>query len=456
MHTTNSTLATPTTLKSAKPTESMRMLERGRKSIAGGDSSTMRVLPYHLPLVADRGEGARVWDVDGNEYIDLNMAFGPLLFGHCPKHVIQSVTRQITERGSQLGFPTEITIRVAEKIKQLYPAMELLRFANSGTEACASAVRLARTYTGRRKLIMFEGHYHGWSEAVFNRYHAPLADLPEEGFGPAIPGTTGMSDGIADVIVCQWNDLDALQRCLARFGHETAAVIMEPIMGNAGLQLPREGYLQTVREMTIDHDALLIFDEVITGMRVAAGGAQEHYLVTPDITVISKAVGGGYPVGAFGASAEIMENIVKGSLFHGGVFSGNAIVMAAADAVLDAVLADRVGIYSYLHELGDRLARGIDEILTRVGIPHHVHHLGPLLSVMMTHGDVEGIANYRDLRRCGDFDRYIAWQHQLQRAGVYFHPNQFEPMFLSTAHTHADIDVALDRMEEGARNCQKS
>ena len=456
MHTTNSTLASPTPLKSATFSESARTLERGRKSIAGGDSSTMRVLPYHLPLVADRGEGARVWDVDGNEYLDLNMAFGPLLFGHCPKHVIESVTRQITERGSQLGFPTEITIRVAEKIKQLYPGMELLRFANSGTEACASAVRLARSYTGRRKLIMFEGHYHGWSEAVFNRYHAPLADLPAEGFGPAIPGTTGMSDGIADVIVCQWNDLDSLERCLARHGHETAALIMEPIMGNAGLQLPRDGYLQTVREMTIDYDALLIFDEVITGMRVAAGGAQEHYLVTPDITVISKAVGGGYPVGAFGASAEIMDRIVKGSLFHGGVFSGNAIVMAAAEAVLDAVLADRAGIYAFLHELGDKLARGMDDLLTRAGIPHHVHHLGPLLSVMMTHEDVEEIANYRDLRQFGDFDRYIDWQHQLQRTGVYFHPNQFEPMFLSTAHTHADIELALDRMEEGARKCQKS
>src|SRR5262249_5297139 len=157
-----------------------------------------------------------------------------------------------------------------------------------------------------------------------------LSDLPAEGFGPAIPGTTGMSDGIKDVIVVQWNDLDALSRCLEKHGHEVAGVMMEPIMGNAGVILPREGYLQGVRELTLDHECLLIFDEVITGMRVAAGGAQEHYLVTPDITVISKAVGGGYPIGAFGASAELMDKIVRGSLFHGGVFSGNAVVMAAA------------------------------------------------------------------------------------------------------------------------------
>jgi glutamate-1-semialdehyde 2,1-aminomutase len=171
MDNTHSTLVAPAEFSVPRPNNCSRMLERARQSIAGGDSSTMRVLPYHIPLVADRGQGARLWDVDGKEYLDLNMAYGPLLLGHRPPRVIEAVVRQITERGSQLGFPTEITVRVAEKIKQLYPSMELLRFANSGTEACASAIRLARAYTGRRKLVMFEGHYHGWSEAVFNRYH---------------------------------------------------------------------------------------------------------------------------------------------------------------------------------------------------------------------------------------------------------------------------------------------
>jgi glutamate-1-semialdehyde 2,1-aminomutase len=413
----------------------------------------MRVLPYHIPLVADRGEGCRLWDIDGNEYIDLNMAYGPLLLGHRPKPVIEAVTRQISQHGSQLGFPTEITIRVAEKIKQLFPGMELMRFANSGTEACASAIRLARTFTGRRKLLMFEGHYHGWSEAVFNRYHAPLADLPAEGFGPAIPGTSGMSDGIADVIVCQWNDLDALQRCMEKHGSEVAAIMMEPVMGNAGLNLPRDGYLQAVRELTLDHDCLLIFDEVITGMRVAPGGAQDHYLVTPDITVISKAIGGGYPVGAFGASAEIMDVIVRGPLFHGGVFSGNAVVMSAVEAVLDTVLADKQRIYLHLNRVADQLAAGMNDIMTRHNVPHRVVHLGPLLALMLTdQHDVE-LANYRNVRQHCDFDRYIKFQHHMQRDGVYFHPNQFEPMFLSTAHTTADIDAVLERMEDGARKC---
>jgi glutamate-1-semialdehyde 2,1-aminomutase len=454
MHATNTTRVHKNgTTGGVTASKSARMLERGRRSIAGGDSSTMRVLPYHIPLVADRGEGARLWDIDGNEYIDLNMAYGPLLLGHRPPQVIEAVTRQITDYGSQLGFPTEITIRVAEKLKQLFPGMELLRFANSGTEACASAVRLARTFTGRRKLVMFEGHYHGWSEAVFNRYHAPLADLPAESFGPAIPGTTGMSDGIADVIVVQWNDVDALTRCMEKHGSEVAAVMMEPVMGNAGLNLPREGYLQAVRELTLDHDCLLIFDEVITGMRVAPGGAQDHYLVTPDITVVSKAMGGGYPVGAFGASAEIMDVIVNGPLFHGGVFSGNAVVMSAAEAVLDTVLGDTKQIYRHLNMVSDQLATGMDEIMTRLGVPHHVTHLGPLLALMLTVDHVDELANYRDVRQHCDFDAYIAFQHYMQRAGVYFHPNQFEPMFLSTAHTPADIAAVLDRMEDGARKC---
>jgi glutamate-1-semialdehyde 2,1-aminomutase len=453
MQTTTTTSVSQHALEPTKSAGSARMLKRGRLSIAGGDSSSMRVLPYHLPLVADRGKGARLWDVDGNEYIDLNMAYGPLLFGHCHPDVIAAVTRQITDRGSQLGFPTEITIRVAEKLKQLFPSMKLLRFANSGTEACASAVRLARTYTGRRKIVMFEGHYHGWSEAIFNRYHAPLDDLSPEGFGPAIPGTSGMTDGMADVLVVQWNDLDALKRCLARHGHKVAAVMMEPVMGNAGVHLPREGYLQAVRELTLDYDSLLVFDEVITGMRVAGGGAQEYYEVCPDITVISKSIGGGYPVSAFGASAQIMDKIVHGPLFHGGVFSGNAVVMAAAEAMVDVVLADKEGIYAYLHKLGDDLANGIDEIMTRLCIPHHVHHLGPLVSVLITTGDVDELANYRDVRRHCEFGRYIQWQHHLQRSGVYFHPNQFEPMFLSTAHTPADIAAVLDRMEDGARKC---
>ncbi len=429
------------------------LMARAKMVIAGGDSSTMRVLPYHLPLVADRGDGCRVWDVDNQEYIDLNMAYGPLIFGHRPQHVIDAVTRQISQSGSQLGFPTEISIRVAENVQRLFPSMELLRFANSGTEAIASAIRLARAFSGRRKIVQFEGHYHGWSESVFARYHAPLADLPSRGYGPATPGTVGASSAIEDSIVCRWNDLNTLEKCLAEHRGEVGAVIMEPIMGNAGVIPPEEDYLRGVRNLTLEHDAVLIFDEVITGMRVAAGGAQQMFGVTPDITVISKVLGSGYPVAAFGASRDIMQLIVDGTVFHGGVFSANACVMAAAEAATNQVLAAEATMYPALYERSRQLTAGFADILGRLSVPHRVASVGPLVSLFLTRGPVEKLREYRDVRQHCDFEKYIELQHAMQQRGAYFHPNQFEPMFLSTAHESHDIDLVLERFEHAAGEC---
>jgi glutamate-1-semialdehyde 2,1-aminomutase len=427
------------------------LLARAKDSLAGGDSSTMRVLPYHIPFVARRGKGCYIWDADDKQYIDLNMAYGPLIFGHCPPDVMSRVCDQITNSGSQLGFPSEISTRVAEKIKILFPSMELLRFANSGTEAIASAIRLARTATGRNKIILFEGHYHGWSEAVFNRYHAPLEELPEAGFGPAIPGTTGMNGAPHDVIVVRWNDKDAFERCLEVHGDSVAACIMEPVMGNAGVIPPEPGFLHEIREATLDRDILLIFDEVITGIRIAAGGAQEHFQVTPDITIVSKALGGGFPVAAFGASRDLMDVIASGSLFHGGVYSGNALVMSAAEAVLGKIIVDQEEIYRHLYQVSDQLADGIRDVLTKANVPHLVQHFGPMLSMFLTSEPVEKFTNYRDVRRHCDFQRFIELQHKMQRRGVYYHPNQFEPIFLSTTHQAEDIGNVLDRLEDSVR-----
>jgi glutamate-1-semialdehyde 2,1-aminomutase len=429
------------------------VLARAKRSIAGGDSSSMRVLSYHLPLIADRGDGCRIWDVDGNEYVDLNMAYGPLIFGHRPPHIAEAVTRQITESGSQLGFPTEISMRAAENVRRLFPSMELLRFANSGTEAAASAMRLARAFTGRKKLILFEGHYHGWSEAVFNRYHAPLEELPEKGYGPAVPGTRGMSSAIEDVIVCRWNDPQILEQCLAEHGNDVAAIVMEPVMGNGGVIPPDADFLQIARYLATDNDALLVFDEVITGMRIAPGGGQQLYGVTPDITIISKVLGAGYPVAAFGAAREIMQLIVDGEVFHGGVFSANACVMAAAEAATSQILNDQDTMYPALNAVTAELAAGLREILTRLDVPHLVQHVGPLLSLFITREPVERFVEYRDVRRQCDFDKFIRLQHAMQRLGVYFHPNQFEPMFLSTAHTSSDIGIVLERFEQAANAC---
>lgn len=432
-----------TTARSA----SEALLTRAKQSLAGGDSSTMRVLPYHLPLVARRGEGARVWDADDNEFIDLNMAYGPLIFGHCPEPVVDAVCEQIRHRGSQLGFPTEISTRVAEKVKVLFPGMELLRFANSGTEAMVSAIRLARTYTERSAVIQFEGHYHGWGDPCFNRYHAPLDQLPDGDCQRAIPGTTGMNGAPSDLLVARWNDIDALCRCMDEHAGSVAAVVMEPVMGNAGVIPPHEGYLQAVREATLQRDVLLVFDEVITGMRVAAGGAQQYYGVTPDITVISKALGGGFPVAAFGAAEEIMQPIVAGTLFHGGVYSGNAAVMAAAEAVLDRVTARRESMYRQLHGVADDFAEQVRRVFHDAGVPCVVQNVGPMLSIFLTTEQVRRLSNYRDVCRYCDFEKYKRLQHRLQHAGVYFHPNQFEPLFLSTAHTHDDMQRVVEALE---------
>ena len=433
-------------------TRSQELLERARRSVAGGDSSTMRVLPYHPPLVMDRGQGCRVWDVDENEYIDLNMAYGPLLFGHRPQFLIDSVTEQLQKRGSQLGFPQELNYRVAEKIKELFPSIELLRFANSGTEAVASAVRLARFYTGRPTILLFEGHYHGWSDAVFHRYHASLEELSDGMIHAALPGTEGMDGAPRDAYVLPWNDPVALSDAFDELGDSVAAVLMEPVMGNAGVIPPLPGYLESVRDLTRRHGACLIFDEVITGLRVSAGGAQQLFEVRPDVTVLSKALGGGFPIAAFGASAEIMESIANGKLFHGGVYSGNALVLSAADAILSHVLRNKDSIYPELNCRTNQLVKGVAEVLRRHGINHVVQNVGPMVTFVLTKEPVARIDDYRGMRRAADFERYIQFQHALLDCGVYVHPNQFEPLYVSTAHRKEDIDECIERIDEAMKS----
>jgi glutamate-1-semialdehyde 2,1-aminomutase len=435
----------------APSSRSERLLDRARDSIAGGDNSTMRVLPYHLPLVAVRGDGSRIWDADGREYLDLNMAYGPLIFGHRPPHVIEAVVKQLTESGSQLGFPAELTARVGEMVKQLYPHIELMRFSSTGSEAIVAALRLARVFTGRRYVIAFEGHYHGSSDGIFHRYHAPIEDLPTGPYGPAIPGTLGMNGAPHDVLVCRWNSPEALEKCLSDHADDVAAVIMEPVMGNAGVIAPNQDFLEIARAITHEYGALLIFDEVITGMRVAAGGAQERYGVEADITVLSKALGGGFPISAVGSSRDIMQSIVEGRLFHGGVYSGNTLVMSAAEASLAEITRSGASMYRRLEDVSGEFARGVREIFSRLRIPHQVQQVGPMVSMLLTHRDVDSLTNYRDVRRYCDADKYIRFQHHLQRTGVYFHPNQFEPRFFSTAHTLDDVGFALERIADAAR-----
>ncbi len=433
---------------------SLAALDRARASVAGGDSSAMRVLPYHPPIVAERGEGAWIVDIDGNRYLDLNMGYGPHLFGHRPAFLIERLGRALAERGPQLGFPTELNAEVAEKVRRLFPSMQRMRFANSGTEAVASAVRVARHATGRRRIVLFEGHYHGWSEAVFHRYHAPLEDLPARPGDAALPGTLGMGTDLAQhAVLCPWNDAASLAQVLDRHRGEIAAVLMEPVMGNGGTVPPRPGYLQAVRDLTRDHGCLLMFDEVITGLRVAAGGAQERFGVTPDLTVISKVLGGGVPIAAFGGSRDLMEPVARGTVFHGGVYSSNVMVLTAASAVLDRILDEADTLYPRLEATAAALARGFATIFEAHQVAHCVQHVGAVLSVFLTRDRVEHLHDYRAVRRHGDFERYIRLEHALAERGVYLHPNMFEPLFPSLAHGPEEIDFALNRVEDGVRGC---
>jgi glutamate-1-semialdehyde 2,1-aminomutase len=430
---------------------SQLLLERARRSIAGGESSTMRVLPYQLPLAVKGAAGARVWDVDGREIIDLNMAYGPLIFGHKPPFVIEAITKAIEQYGTDLGLPYELPSRVAELVKKSVPSIELLRFSSTGSEVDQSAVRLARTFTRRPCLVLFEGHYHGSTDSVFHRYHASVAQLQERKHLEALPGTNGLNGAPRDVFVVPWNDAGLVEELLAQHGESIAAVIMEPIAGNMGVVPPRPGYLERVRAATRACGALLVFDEVISGFRVDRGGAQGLYGVRPDLTTLSKAMSGGTPLSAVGGRADVLEEIVAGRVFHGGVFSGNVVAIAGALAAQEAFERDAAGIYGALQVAGDRLAAGLRTLFAELGVPAHVNQVGPMLSLWFLKEPAGDLHDYRGIARCTDAELYIRFQHEVQRNGVFFHPNHLEPWFLSTAHTPQVIDEALDRIGQVAR-----
>jgi glutamate-1-semialdehyde 2,1-aminomutase len=424
---------------------SQEVFDQIRKSIAGGESSYVRIMDGHLTTVLTHGRGSRMWDVDGNEYIDYNLAYGPLFFGHVPSRVTEAVIEQISERGADFGFPFELAARTGELMQKLVPGLDLVRFANSGTEAVASALRLARAATGKDKIVRFEGHYHGWSEAIFTREHLPPSALGLEATPFVLPGSTGMPEGaLADVIVQSWNRADLLEDLLSRRGHEVAAVIMEPINFNSGAMLPEPGYLEYVRDLTREHGVLLIFDEVITGFRVGPGGASRLFGVTPDIWTFAKALGAGFPVAAFGGTAEVMDLEARNEVFHGGTYAGSPLALAAAEAVLSEIHERGDDLYGPLFARSERLGRGLETIISGYGFPCVWQGVGPAFQIFFTHEPVEKLRNYREAAGKCLPSLFTQWQHSMQRHGVYFHPSQWECFFVSTAHTDADIDVTLE------------
>jgi len=427
-------------------TRSQRLFAQAQKVIASGVNSTARMpssgwSPY--PLFVQQGKGSRVFDVDGNEFIDYLLGLGPMLLGHRPERVTRAVVDFITQRGTVFALPVADEITLAQKIINAVPSVEQVHLSNSGTEAVLYALRLARAFTSRKKIVRFEGMYHGFSDGVYWSKHPPL-----EQAGPAMQPVPvaqgpGMPDGLdASLIILQWNDGEMLERTIQALGDQIAAIITEPIMCNTGCILPEPGYLDLMRKLTREFGIVLVFDEVITGFRISLGGAQQHYGISPDLTVMAKGFGGGFPVAAVGGKKEIMQLVADGLVSMAGTYSGNGIAVSAANATLDFLA--QPGVYRQLFGRSEALMRGISERLLAAGFPSEVVGLGPVFQLWFTDSHIR---NYRDAVHHARKDLFRIWWEEMMQQGVLFHPDAFENLFVSFAHTEEDVELTLKAVD---------
>lgn len=415
-------------------TESITLFERARRTLAGGVDSPVRAgtpMGAHPPVIAS-ARGSRVIDVDGREYIDYLCAYGPVLLGHGDLGVAAAV-RDAAESGTVVGGTHPEEIRLAERIAGHMPSMERLRFVSTGTEACMSAVRLARSFTRREKIVRFEGNYHGHSDEMIFSAGASSNSAPSL--------AAGLTRAVTEnVIALPYNDLTAVERCLSERGADVAAVIVEPVCANMGLVIPLDGYLAGLRTLTTRAGALLIFDEIITGFRIGLGGAQALYRVAPDLTCIGKVLGGGLPIAAFGGRADVMACLAPdGGVFQGGTFSGNPLCVAAAHALLDR-LESEPEIYAGLESMGALLAEGLRDALADAGLLYHVVHLASMVDFMFRPGGA-----HRTYAQAQDSDAaaYARFYWAMLARGIFLAPSQMEVMFLTAAHTEEDVEATI-------------
>jgi glutamate-1-semialdehyde 2,1-aminomutase len=407
---------------------------RARRVIAGGVNSPVRALRAVglSPVFVKSGSGAMLYDLDGHEYIDYVMSWGALLFGHAHPSVGKAIANAVT-RGTSFGTPTEIESELAELIVSMMPSIERIRFVSSGTEATMAALRLARAYSGRTKVVKFAGCYHGHSDAF-------LIAAGSGALTHGVPDSPGVTEGTArDTIVLPFNDTPAVERAFEAHPDSIAAVIVEPYPANMGLVLPRPGYLERLRELCTRNDALLIFDEVISGFRVGRGGAQAREGIVPDLTTLGKIIGGGLPVAAFGGRAEVMARLSPdGPVYQAGTLSGNPLAMASGLAVLSLIASD-ARLYDRLEETTRQLTEGLDAVMQRYGIAHCYARAGSMFSLFFTDGPV---TNLEDVRK-SDRDFFANYFRAMLDRGVYLAPSPYETNFLSTAHTSRDVERTL-------------
>lgn len=424
--------------------KSEQWLEKSKKYLAGGVGSNARVNLDGPTLFFDKGKGSKIYDIDGNEYIDYILAWGPLILGHCPNNIIEAVKKQL-ELGTMFGASHIKEYTLAKKICECFPSVEMVRFTNSASESVQMVLRLARAYTGKLKVLKFEGAYHGWFDNINISAHPDSLKLMGVENNPyPIFETGGQSKSVLeDILIVPWNKMDIIEQTIKNHSDEIATLILEPIMCNNGVILPKDGFLAKLREITKKHNILLIFDETITGFRASLGGAQKYYNVNPDLTVFGKGMGGGYPIAGFGGKSEIMNLIAEGKVVHLGTYNSNPICVAAAIAVLDELSKDNGVVYKKLFLMGEKLMYGINSIFLENDISVVVQGLGTFFSILFTGSPVE---NYRDTFQL-DKSRYSKFWVNLLDRGIRIWPSVRGLWYISTAHTDKDIDITLQAIK---------
>ncbi|WP_339271571.1 glutamate-1-semialdehyde 2,1-aminomutase [Paenibacillus sp. FSL K6-1330] len=407
--------------------------EEAKLYIPGGVNSPVRAFKSVglTPIYIDRGEGSRVYDIDGNSFIDYVGSWGPLIMGHAHPEVVEAL-QETAGKGTSFGAPTLLETKMAKLVCERVPSMEVVRMVNSGTEATMSAIRLARGYTGRSKIIKFEGSYHGHADSLLIKAGSGIATL-------GLPDSPGVPESVAsNTIAVPYNDLESVELAFKRFGEEIAAVIVEPVAGNMGVVPPQPGFLEGLRKVTSDYGTVLIFDEVMTGFRVDLNCAQGRYGVTPDLTCLGKVIGGGLPVGAYGGKRELMDQIAPaGPIYQAGTLSGNPLAMAAGYTTLKLLTP---AIYEQLEERGARLQAGFERNAKEFGIPLTINRIGSMVCPFFTNTPV---VNF-DTAKTSDLDRFRQYFAAMVEEGVSVPPSQFEGMFISGAHTVEDIDATIE------------
>ena len=423
------------------PTRSQTLFAQAKQIFPGGVNSPVRAFRAvgGEPLFIQRGQGARLYDADGRGYIDYVLSWGPLILGHAHPRVVAAL-EQALGRGTSYGAPCEPELELAELVRSLMPGIEMLRFVNSGTEACMSALRLARAFTSRDKIIKFEGCYHGHADLLLVKAGSGVATL-------GLPDSPGVPAGaVQDTLVAGYNDLGSVEQLLQAHPGQVAAVILEPVAGNMGVVLPEPGFLSGLRQLTAAQGALLIFDEVMTGFRVALGGAQAEYGVQPDLTTLGKVIGGGLPVGAYGGRREIMELVAPaGPVYQAGTLSGNPLAMTAGIATLQVLREP--GVWEGLVARTADLSRGLEGAARQQGVALQVNQAGSMFSAFFSQQPVRDWATVK----ASDAQRFAGYFRAMLERGVYLAPSPFEAGFLSTAHGEREIGATLEAAQQALR-----